>query len=134
MVIIGADTVVSKDGKVYGKPTDRQNAIDMIKGFLEGDRTHEVISGVTVIVNKNGEYREYKTFDKAKVYFKDISDKEIEKWVDSGKAMDKAGAYAIQDDFCVHIEKICGDYMSIVGLPVSKLYDILKKEELLCLR
>ena len=129
-VIIASDTIVVKNGKTYGKPTDRQNAIEMIKELLEGDRTHEVISGLVVIINRNGKYKEYKTFEKSKVYFKDISDKEIEKWIDTGKAMDKAGAYAMQEEFGVHIEKIEGDYMTIIGLPVNKLYDILKAENL----
>ena len=130
-VIIASDTIVVKNDKKYGKPKDRQNAIDMIKELLKGDRTHEVISGLVVIINKNGEYKEYKTFSKSKVYFKDISDEEIEKWVDTGKAMDKAGAYAMQDEFGVHVEKIEGDYMTIIGLPVNKLYDILKIEKII---
>lgn len=130
-VVIGSDTIVAKDGRVYGKPKDRQDAIRMIHELLGGDRTHEVISGVSVIIEKNNQVKEYKTYAKAKVYFKDISEEEIEKWIDTGKAMDKAGAYAIQEEFCVHIEKIDGDYFSIVGLPLNKIYDILKKEEIL---
>ena len=55
-----------------------------------------------------------------------MSEQEIEKWVDSGKAMDKAGAYGIQNEFCVFVDKIDGNYTSIVGLPTQKVYDILK--------
>ena len=127
--IIASDTIVVKDKKIYGKPKDIQDAKNMIKELQSGNRTHEVISGLTVIINKNGKYEEYKTFDKATVYLKSISDEEIEKWVNTGKAMDKSGAYAIQEEFSVHVERISGDYMSIVGLPVSKLYDILKGTE-----
>ena len=130
-VIISSDTMVIKNGKKYGKPTDRQNAVEMIKELLVGDRTHEVISGLVVIINKDGKYKEYKTFEKSKLFFKGISDEEIEKWVDTGKAMDKAGAYAMQEEFGVHIERIEGDYMTIVGLPVNKLYDILKNENII---
>ncbi len=126
-VIIASDTMVVKNGKIYGKPTDRRNAIEMIKELLESDRTHDVITGLTIIVNKNGEYKEYKTFEKSKVYFKEISDEEIQKWIDTGKAMDKAGAYAIQEEFAVHVEKIEGDYFSIIGLPIKKIYDVLKE-------
>lgn len=56
-----------------------------------------------------------------------MTDREIEDWINSGEAMDKAGAYGIQNKFCVYIDKIEGNYNSIVGLPVSKLYDIIKK-------
>ena len=69
---------------------------------------------------------EYKTFDEVKVFLKEMSEQEIEKWVDSGKAMDKAGAYGIQNEFCVFVDKIDGNYTSIVGLPTQKVYDILK--------
>ena len=130
-VIIAADTMVVKNGKKYGKPKNRQNAIEIIKELLEGDRTHEVISGLVVIINKNGKYKEYKTFEKSKLFLKEISDEEIEKWVDTGKAMDKAGAYAMQEEFGVHIEKIEGDYMAIVGLPVSKKFDIIRNEKII---
>ena len=58
---------------------------------------------------------------------KKMSDKEIEKWVDSGKAMDKAGAYGIQNEFCVFVEKIEGNYNSVVGLPVHMVYDVIKE-------
>ena len=69
---------------------------------------------------------EYKTFDEVKVFLKEMSEQEIEKWVDSGKAMDKAGAYGIQNEFCVFVDKIDGNYTSIVGLSTQKVYDILK--------
>lgn len=125
-VIIGSDTIVTKDGKIYGKPKDRNNAKEIIKKLLEGDRTHQVITGLCVIIEKNCEYKQYKTYDEVKVFLKEISDKEIEKWIDTGHAIDKAGAYSIQDEFCVHIEKIEGNYMTGIGLPIHKLYDIIK--------
>lgn len=59
------------------------------KELLLDDKTHEIITGLSVIVEKDEEYKEYKTFDKVKVYFKDISDTEIEKWLNTGNAMDK---------------------------------------------
>ena len=61
-----------------------------------------------------------------KVFLKETTDVEIEKWVNSGKAMDKAGAYGMQNEFCVHVEKIEGNYTSVVGLPTHKVYDIIK--------
>lgn len=126
-IVIGSDTMVIKNGKVYGKPKNKVHAKEMIKELLLGDRTHEIITGLSVIIKKGKEYKEYETFDKVKVYLKDISDKEIEKWLDTGKAMDKAGAYAMQDEFGVFVEKIEGNYTSAIGLPIHKLYDIIKE-------
>lgn len=126
-IIIGSDTIVTKNGKIYGKPKNRENAIQMIKELLEGDKTHSVITGLSILIEKDGQYKEYKTFDEVKVHLKEMSEQEIEKWVDSGKAMDKAGAYGIQNEFCVFVDKIDGNYTSIVGLPTQKVYDILKE-------
>ena len=125
-IIIGSDTIVTKNNKIYGKPYDRNKAKEMIKELLDGDKIHSVITGLCVMIEEDGKYKEYKTYDEVKVYLKDISEKEIEKWLDTGKACDRAGAYGIQDEFCVHIDKIEGNYTTVVGLPVHKLYDILK--------
>lgn len=126
-IIIGSDTIVVKEGKIYGKPKDKKDAKRMIKELLIGDKTHEIITGLTVIIQKDNEYKEIKNFDKVKVYLKNISDEEIEKWVATGNAMDKAGAYGIQNEFSVFIEKIEGNYTTVVGLPVHKLYDAIKE-------
>lgn len=125
-IIIGSDTIVVKQGKIYGKPQNRKQAKEMIKELLLGDKTHKIITGLSVIIQENGEYREIKTFDEVKVYFKEISDEEIENWINTGNAMDKAGAYGIQNEFCVFIEKIEGNYTTAVGLPTHRLYDIIK--------
>ena len=92
-IIIGSDTMVTKDNKIYGKPQNKEHAKQMIRELISGDKTHIIYTGLTVIIEKNGEYKEYKTFDTVKVYLKDITDEEIEKWINSGNAMDKAGAY-----------------------------------------
>ncbi len=126
-IIIGSDTIVTKNMKIYGKPKDKEDAKKMIKELIEGDKIHCVITGLSILIEKNGKYKEYNTYDEVKVFLKDISDKEIEKWIDSGKAMDKAGAYGIQNEFCVFIDKIDGNYTSIVGLPTQKVYDVLKE-------
>lgn len=126
-IIIGSDTIVTKNNKIYGKPRDESHAKQMIKELISGDKIHTIYTGLSVIIEENGKYNEYKTFDTVKVYLKDITDEEIEKWINTGKAMDKAGAYGIQNEFCVFVEKIEGDYNSVVGLPVSKLYDIINK-------
>lgn len=126
-IVIGADTIVVKDEKIYGKPKDKENAKEIIKELLEGDRIHKIITALTVMIMKDGKYKEYVTSDEVKVYFKSMSDKEIEKWINTGKAMDKAGAYGMQDEFCVFIEKIEGNYHTAIGLPTEKLYDIIKE-------
>lgn len=123
-IVIGSDTMVIKDGRVLGKPKDEEDAIRMIEE-LQGDK-NEVITGLCVLVENNGEYKEYLDYDIVEVYIKNMNKQEIEKWVKENEVMDKAGAYAIQSKFAVHIEKIIGNYTTVVGLPVHKLYDILK--------
>ena len=125
-IVIGSDTIVVKNGKIYGKPSTKENAKKMIKDLLAGDKTHYVITGLSIIVQKNEEIKEFNIFDKVKVYFTNITDSEIEKWIDSGEAMDKAGAYAIQGEFGVFVDKIEGNYSTVVGLPIHKVYDIIK--------
>ena len=98
----------------------------MIKELITGDKVHKIITGLSVLIEENGIYKEYKTYDAVKVYLKDISNEEIERWLDTGNAMDKAAAYGIQNEFCVHVEKIEGNYTSALGLPTHKVYDILK--------
>lgn len=127
-IVIGADTIVSKKEKIYGKPKDKNKAKQMINELLEGDKVHSIITGLAVIIDKNGEYKEYKIFDEVKVFLKNMSQNEIDDWINTGNAMDKAGAYGIQNEFCVFVDKIEGNYTSAVGLPTHKLYDIIKKE------
>ena len=126
-IVIGSDTMVVKNEKIYGKPKDYQDAKIMIMEFLQGDGTHEVITGLSVLIEKDGEYIEHKVFDSTKVYFKEMSEEEIERWIDTGKALDKAGAYALQEEFGVFVEKIQGNYNTVVGLPIHRLYDVLKE-------
>lgn len=124
-IVIGADTIVVKNEKIYGKPKDKKQAKEFIKELLEGDKTHYIITGLSILFQKDGQTKEYKTYDKVKVYLKDISDEEIEKWIQTGNAMDKAAAYGIQNEFCVFVEKIEGNYTTAVGLPTHKVYDII---------
>lgn len=126
-IVIGSDTIVVKDNKIYGKPKDKEEAKRMIKELLLEDKSHYVITGLSVLIKDGDIEKEYNTFEKTKVYFGDISDEEIDKWVDSGKAIDKAAAYGIQDEFCVFIDKIEGNYTNVVGLPTHKLYEIIKE-------
>lgn len=122
-IVIAADTVVYLEGEgIMGKPKDDADAYRMILK-LSG-KVNEVYTGVTV-ADKDGK----ETFAvKTEVHFKELSDEEIREYVSSGECSDKAGAYAIQGRACVFIEKIVGDYFNVVGLPLSPLYDILKKK------
>jgi len=122
---IGSDTLVAKSGKVYGKPKTKEEAFKMIKELKAS--THQVITSLCVLKEENGKVEEYVDYDISNVEIKNITDEEIQAWIDTGEAMDKAGAYAIQGKFAVHISKIDGNYNSIMGLPISKLYDMIKE-------
>ena len=129
--VIGSDTMVAKNGKIYGKPKNEEHAKELIRELDSGDRVHSVFTGLTIMIERNGEIKEYQTYDESKVYFSEISDEEIDKWISTGKAMDKAGAYAMQEEFGVFVEKIDGNYSTIVGFPIHKVYQILKKENVI---
>ena len=116
--------MVIKDNKIYGKPHTREQAIEMLRDL--SNSKHQVITSICVISQKNGEYKEQLDYDIADVYFKEMTDEEIEKWIDEGKPYDKAGGYAAQSEFGVHIKKIDGNFFTIMGLPIHKLYDMLK--------
>lgn len=126
-IVIGSDTMVIKDGKIYGKPADEMVAKRYIKELLLGDRSHLVITGTCVLVEKNGVMERFDDFDSVKVYFSDISDEEIDGWIATGKAMDKAGAYAVQEEFGVFVERIEGNYSALVGLSTPKVYGVIKR-------
>jgi len=120
-IIIGSDTVVAHKGHIMGKPADRAEAISMIKSFA-GD-IHQVYTGVTIIIPNEKTYTYNVCTD---VHVLQMTDEEIERYVDTGEPMDKAGAYAIQGLFAPFISKIDGDYYNVVGLPISSVYGILK--------
>lgn len=119
-IIIGADTVVSIDGVILGKPKDRSDAFKMLK-MLSG-KYHSVFTGVTIIRPDST-----KTFSvETRVKFFDLTDREINDYLDTGEPFDKAGAYGIQGKGSLLVEKIDGDYFNVVGLPVSTLNKYLK--------
>lgn len=126
-LVIGSDTMVVKNNEIYGKPKSKENAKEIIKSLLEGDKVNSVVTGLAVLIQENGRYKEYKTSDEVKVYLKDITDQEIEKWINTGKAMDKAGAYTVKEEFAVFIDKIEGNMTTAIGFPVHKVYDIIKQ-------
>ena len=124
-VIVGADTVVSLDGVILGKPADRTDAKKTLT-FLSG-KSHEVFTGVTLIYEKNGTATEKSFFEKTCVTFLPLTEGEIERYLDVNEYADKAGSYAIQGVFSAHVKGIEGDYNNVVGLPVSRIYRELKK-------
>lgn len=122
-VILAADTVVvSPDGEILGKPRDRADALRMLR--LLSDRTHSVISGICVT---RGD-KTVTAHEVTEVTFAPLSDEIMEKYVDSGEPMDKAGAYGIQDTASLWISGIRGDYFNVVGLPVYRLETTLREQ------
>lgn len=124
VLIIAADTIVSKGNEILGKPRDEEDAKRMLKE-LSGD-CHSVFTGICVM-------RARDAFSvcgavETKVYFKEISDEKIERYVKCGEPMDKAGAYGIQGKGALFVEKIEGDYLNVVGLPAARLFEILEDE------
>lgn len=124
-IVIGSDSMVLKDNKIYGKPNDENDAFNMLTDLQNA--THQVITSLAVLVQKDGKYLEFIDYDIAEVSIKPMSEKEILDWIATGKALNKAGAYGIQTEFAVYIDKIVGNYSTIVGLPIHKLDDILKR-------
>lgn len=120
-VIIAADTIVVCNGQILGKPRDREDACRMLK-MLSG-RSHQVMTGVTL---RKGDAIESCT-EITQVYFRQLSEREIAAYVDSKDPMDKAGSYGIQGGAAIFVEKICGDYYNVVGLPVCRLTQMLRK-------
>lgn len=123
-VIISADTIVTLDGQILGKPKDEDDAFNMLSKLL--GREHEVYTGYCVMRISDGKAVCGKV--RTKVKFKDLSDDKIRGYINSGEPMDKAGAYGIQGLGSLLIEKIDGDYFNVVGLPISALADTLEDE------
>ena len=122
-IVIGADTIVVAKNRVLGKPRDASHAMEMLK-FLSGS-VHKVITGFAIIDTKNNK-RVSKAVE-TKVYFRKLTEREIQDYVDSGEAHGKAGAYAIQVLAGVFVRKVEGDYLNIVGLPLAAVLESLKK-------
>lgn len=125
ILIIGADTVVSLDNEIMGKPADEAHAYQMLRK-LNG-REHSVFTGVTLVFIEDGKTRYMTLYEETRVFVYHISDEEIWDYIRTGEPMDKAGAYAIQGLFSAYIERIEGDYNNVVGLPVSRICKILRE-------
>ena len=119
-IVIAADTIVFKD-MVLGKPKNYVDAKKMLSS-LSND-IHYVYTGISVVQKSTD--KKFVTYEMTKVCIKELSDQRIEKYIASGEVWDKAGAYAIQGYGALLIDWIQGDYFNVVGLPVSKLDEIL---------
>ena len=129
-VVIGADTVVSCWGEILGKPADQADAVRMLEKLQGG--SHQVYTGVTLAWKYKDMSAMYATFSECTdVTMYTMTDEEIQRYVDSGEPMDKAGAYGIQGQGAAYIKEIRGDYNNVVGLPIGRLYQEMKKQKLL---
>ena len=124
-VVIGSDTMVVKNGKLYGKPKNFEDAVEMLN-TLKNDK-HQVITSIAILSQEGENYAEYIDYDITDVYFKDMTGQEIINWINEGKCYDQAGGYAVQDKFAVYVDKIVGNYTTVVGLPIHKVYEYIKK-------
>ncbi len=135
-LVLGADTIVVIDDKIIGKPVDLDDARKMLK-TLSG-RWHEVLTGVAIVKNskfkiqdskedKNNRLQSVVDFQTTRVKFSELNDQEIEFLVQKGEPLDKAGAYAVQAQAALFIERIEGDYWNVVGLPINLVYRLVSE-------
>ena len=124
-VVIGADTIVTLDGEILGKPCDEADAARMLRE-LQG-RTHAVCTGVTLALLRDGKVVRRESFaEKTDVHVAPMTEQEILAYAGSGEPLDKAGAYGIQGSFARHITGIDGDYFNVVGLPLCRVWQRLQ--------
>lgn len=127
LLVLGADTIVALDGQFLGKPANEQQAFEMLKK-LSG-RCHEVHTGVAAMIGHPGSKKRWdchKTSDVSRVYFRTLSEDEIEYYIKTKEPMDKAGAYALQGIGSAFVERIDGCFTNIIGLPVPKVVALLR--------
>lgn len=128
-LVISADTVVSIEGEILGKPRDEEDAVRML-GLVSG-KEHQVYTGVTLIwIDGEGKQEEYSFYVCTGVLMYRMSRAEILEYVLSGEPMDKAGAYAVQGKAAAFIKSIRGEYSNVVGLPTGRLYQEMKAWDL----
>lgn len=119
-LVLGSDTVVVIDNEILGKPKDKEEAFSMLKKL--SNRKHQVITGVCLISEDKTDI----FASISDVYFHELSDDEISNYIENEQPFDKAGAYAIQGKAGLFIDRIDGDYYSVMGLPIALIYQHLK--------
>lgn len=122
-IVIAADTIVYLH-QILGKPENKEDAYKMLKS-LSG-KEHQVVTSVAILETPSKKKNIFAV--STKVFFKHLTDDEINNYISSGEPMDKAGAYGIQGKGALFVEKIEGDYFNVVGLPLFKIEDVLKRE------
>ena len=120
--IIAADTVVSIGGEILGKPKDEEDARRMLR--MLSDAPNYVWTGYTLLTRE----KIYTAAECTAVYFRALSEKEIDAYIASGEPFDKAGGYGIQEKGDIFVRRIEGDYFNVVGLPICALYEAAKRE------
>lgn len=125
IIVLGADTVVTYKEQILGKPKNEEDAARILK-MLCGN-THCVYTGVTALIIDSEGRRLHSFYEETKVTVYPMTESQISSYISTGEPMDKAGAYGIQGKFAVYIEKIEGDYNNVVGLPVARMYQELRK-------
>lgn len=125
--VIGCDTIVVVDGEILGKPKNVQDATNMLKR-LSG-REHMVYTGVCIQNDSTKEKNQF--YEATTVCMKPLTEEEIAYYIKTGEPMDKAGAYGIQGKGAIFIQKIIGDYYTVMGLPLNRLYEGLKQMQLI---
>lgn len=122
--VLGADTIILFEGKVFGKPKDQEEAFEFLKTFQ--GKTHTVITSIVLYKGKTHETKS--RVCKTEVTFSPMTDEEIQWYVDTGEWHGAAGGYRIQSLASCFIRKIEGSYSCVIGLPISDLYDILREQ------
>ncbi len=120
-LVIGSDTLVFIDNEIIGKPENEEEAFHILKK-LSG-RWHKVVTAVSFISRE----KKITVHDIARVKFRELSDEEIMEYIKTGEPMDKAGAYGVQGRGAIIVEKINGNFYTVMGLPIVKVAEILKK-------
>lgn len=126
-LVVGADTVVAIQGRILGKPRNKADAAAMLS-MLSGT-THQVYTGVAFAYSKGGKHKNLSFYERTDVSFYPMSEAEITAYVHTGEPMDKAGGYGIQGIGGRFVEQVRGDYNNVVGLPVARIYQVLKNTE-----
>ncbi len=125
-LIISADTIVVFKNKrslqILGKPENRKESERMLSSLK--NRMHKILTGI-VLINQKGIQENF--FEESRVFFKNFTNKQMNDYLDTGTYLDRAGAYGIQDERCVFVEKFEGDYSNILGLPLIRIAKSLKK-------
>ena len=119
-IVIAADTIVVCDGAVLGKPENEDDAFRMLRALSGKD--HQVMTGLTVLKGDSAAV----CTEVADVHFQELTDREILAYIRTGEPMDKAGSYGIQGKAAMFVEGIRGDYFNVMGLPVCRLYQMLR--------